>query len=80
MSAVTNILKKCQVDSVHRSIENGRQKFLCFTRLEEADDSWVVVVTDGVDVWKNEYDEEALKAQCDLVSISQLDVFLTRFR
>ncbi|KAK7466621.1 hypothetical protein BaRGS_00037278 [Batillaria attramentaria] len=80
MSDIKSIVKNNNVESIHRVVENGRQKFLCFTRLGEADDVWVVVVTDGADVWKNEFDEEGLDAQRDLVNVSTTDAFLTRVK
>jgi hypothetical protein len=80
MTDLKSIIKKCDVDSVHTVVENGRQKFLCFTRLCEADDVWFVVVSDGKDVWRSDFDEDALEAQRDLVNINSTDTFLTRFK
>ena len=80
MTDLRNIIKNNNVDSIHTVVENGRQKFLCYTHLSEADDTWFVVASDGADVWRNEFDEEGLDAQRDLVNISTVDAFLTRFK
>ncbi|KAL8602465.1 hypothetical protein ACOMHN_063332 [Nucella lapillus] len=80
MSDLKSIVKNCKVESVHAVIENGRQKFLCFTRLSEEENTWFVLASDGADVWRVEFDEDGLDAQRDLVNVSTTDAFLTRFK
>lgn len=80
MSDLKTSVRKNGVECVHKVVENGRQKFLCFSRLADANDAWVLMVTDGADAWKMEYDEEGLEAQRDLVNVSTTDAFLTRVR
>ncbi|XP_076441824.1 protein PAXX-like [Babylonia areolata] len=80
MSDLKSVVKNCKVESVHAVVENGRQKFLCFTRLSEEDSTWFVLASDGADVWRSEFDEDGLDAQRDLVNISTSDAFLTRFK
>lgn len=80
MMDIKSITKNCKVESIHTVVEIEQQKFLCFTRLSETNDTWFVVASDGADVWRREFDEEGLDAQRDLVNISTTDAFLTRFR
>ena len=80
MTDLKSIVKNCGVESIHTVVENGRQKFLCFTRLSEANDTWFVVASDGADVWRSEFDEDGLDAQRDLVNVSTTDAFLTRLK
>lgn len=80
MSSFKKVLRECNVDCLHQVVENDGQRFLCFTRLGNSENSWIVVVTNGTDVWKNEYDEEGLEALSDLVNARTTDTFLTRFR
>ncbi|GFN83837.1 protein paxx [Plakobranchus ocellatus] len=78
MSDLTSLLQDANLDSAQRVVSNGRQKYLCFTKIKDAA-IWVVSVTDGVDVWFLELDKEDLEAQRDLSGISSIESFLLKF-
>ena len=79
MSDTITQLKDAKLDSAQCLITNGRQKFLCFTKTVDSK-LWVVAITDGIDMWSQEFDEEGLEAQSDLSGVTTVESFLLRFK
>ncbi|RUS85271.1 hypothetical protein EGW08_006972 [Elysia chlorotica] len=79
MTDLLSQLKDAKLDSTQCVTTNGRQKFLCFTKTVDSK-QWVVAVTDGIDVWSQEFDEEGLEAQRDLSGVASVESFLSRFK
>ncbi|XP_046338555.1 uncharacterized protein LOC124119924 [Haliotis rufescens] len=78
MSDFAVLITEAKVEELHRVYRNAKNAFLCFTRL--ADPSWVVSVTDGVDVWRLELDYDELDSHRDLSGVNTMSAFLTKFR
>lgn len=78
MSALASKVTECKCSSLHRVVNSGDEKYLCFTRLST--DDLVVCVSDGISLWKVELDEEEADALRDLANINTIDAYLTRMR
>lgn len=79
MSEFVSNLKEANVHNLHRLVKNGDKKYLCFTQTN-ASNGWSVLVSDGIDVWMQEYDEDSLEALRDLSGINALDAYLAKIR
>jgi len=77
MTSLKTQLIDANADGIHRVVENGNQKFLCFTRTT---DIWIICVTDGTDVWKTEIDADELESYKDLAEVTTVEAFLSKFR
>ncbi|BFZ12063.1 hypothetical protein BsWGS_15102 [Bradybaena similaris] len=72
-------LTEAKVDALQKVVTNGRVKYLCFTKCNDSK-SWVINVTDGIDLWLLELDVNGVEAQKDLNGVDSNDAFLIRFR
>ncbi|CAL1542620.1 unnamed protein product [Lymnaea stagnalis] len=70
---INQIISEAKVDNLFKVVVNGRQKYICSTRNNGK--SLVFQVTDGVDVWLLDLDEDGLKAHSETGSIA---VFLLK--
>lgn len=77
MSAYKESILGAKVSSLHRVIENGRQRYLCFTKMAT---NWSLNVTDGIDVWRLELDEDELESHRELSETSTKEAFLLKIR
>ena len=77
MASLKDLVTDNNVNELHNVVENGRQKFLCYTSLSSY---WLLAVTDGVDLWKLELDEEELESHRELAEINTNDAFLSKVR
>ncbi|CAG5130527.1 unnamed protein product [Candidula unifasciata] len=78
-SSFATTLSDAKVDALQKVVSNGRVKYLCFTKCTDSE-SWVINVTDGIDLWLLELDVHGLEAQKDLSGIDSIEAFLIRFR
>ena len=78
MSDFKNLLTEAKVIDLHSTTENGRDKFLCYTRFH--DNTLILGVSDGVDVWRLELDSDELDIHRDLADVTTIDAYLTKFR
>ncbi|KAK3094204.1 hypothetical protein FSP39_025419 [Pinctada imbricata] len=79
MTTFKELITDANVHELHTIIENGRQKFLCYTKLR-SDSEWLVGVTDGVDVWKLDIDEDELDSHRELAEINSNEAFLNKVK
>ncbi|XP_041354290.1 uncharacterized protein LOC121372094 [Gigantopelta aegis] len=77
MGDFKNLLIEAEVIDLHRTTDNGRVKFLCFTRFH--DNAMILGVSDGVDVWRLELDSDELDTHRDLAGVT-IDAYLVKFR
>ena len=81
--------KDIDLYSLHRTIENGRQKYLCFTKLKikttdenASSDGRVLMleVSDGLDLWIVELDDQDVDTHRDLHNMSTSEAFYSKIR
>lgn len=77
MTSLKNLVTEAKVDGLHSVVENGNQKFLCFTRFST---DWIICVTDGVDMWRLELDDEELESCRELAEATSMDSYLGKIR
>ena len=77
MTGLKNLVTESKVESLHSVVQNGNQEFLCFTRFST---NWIICVTDGVDLWRLELDEEELESCRELAESNSLDAYLGKIR
>lgn len=79
MSGFLSALKEADVDNLHKQLNHGDKRYLCFTKVTQGG-KWRVLVSDGIDVWMQEYDEDSLEALRDVGGINSMDAYLNKFR
>lgn len=77
MSDLKSLVETAEVKEIHRVVQNGNEKFLCFTRTSA---TWMLCTTNGTDMWKVEIDEDELESYRDLAGVTTVEVFLSKFR
>lgn len=77
MSGFRELIRESGIDSLNRVIQNGDTKYVVFTRLTS---QWALCVSDGIEVWRIEWDEEEMEAHRDLAGISSASVMLNRIK
>ncbi|XP_063425749.1 uncharacterized protein LOC134709520 [Mytilus trossulus] len=77
MTSLKNLVTESKVESLHAVVENGKQEFVCFTRLAT---NWIICITDGVEMYRTELDAEELESCRELAEISTMDTYLARIR
>lgn len=77
MSSFKDRISEAKIGNLHRLIENGRQKFLIFTKMGK---NFSLNATDGIDVWRLDMDEKELESQRELSETSSNEAFLLKIR
>lgn len=77
MSSFKDSILEAKVENLHRLIENGRQKFLIFTKMGK---SFSLNATDGIDVWRLDMDEKESESLRELSETSSNEAFLLKIR
>ena len=77
MTSLKNLVTEAKVESLHSVVENGNQNFLCFTRFST---NWIICVTDGVDMWRMELDDEELESCREVAEVNSMDSYLGKIR
>lgn len=81
MENLKELVENAKVKEIHQTVENGRQKYMCFTSFSNGlSPTWNMCVSDGVDMWRLELDEDELDAHRDLAGVNSADTFLSRFK
>ncbi|XP_072023757.1 uncharacterized protein [Amphiura filiformis] len=78
MSSGKDLAVEGRVDRLHLTVIGGAGKFLCFTVCVQ--DSWIIHVTDGIDVWKVDLDATSLNAHRELSEVTSYEAYFARFR
>ncbi|CAC5405692.1 unnamed protein product [Mytilus coruscus] len=77
MTSLKNLVTESKVESLHAVVKNGKQEFVCFTRLAT---HWIICITDGAEMYITELDAEELESCRELAEISSMDTYLARIR
>ncbi|XP_061172625.1 uncharacterized protein LOC133181971 [Saccostrea echinata] len=77
MSSYKDSILDAKVINLHKVVENGRQRFICFTKMGTY---WSLNVTDGLDVWRLEMDEDEFESHRELSETSSKEAFLLKIR
>jgi hypothetical protein len=77
MTSLKNLVTEAKVESLHSVVENGNQNFLCFTGFST---NWIICVTDGVDMWRMELDDEELESCREVAEVNSMDSYLGKIR
>ncbi|ESO87659.1 hypothetical protein LOTGIDRAFT_234912 [Lottia gigantea] len=72
-----DILTDNQICELNQTIQNGDEKYLCFTTF---DLQWTICVTDGVNVWRLSVDEDDFQTHKELTNIDKDDAFCSKIR
>lgn len=78
MTSVRDIVGEAKVASLHAVVEQGGNRYVCFTGL--SNNNWLVATTDGCELWRLELDSGDLEDHRDLAEITTVDAFLSRVR
>ncbi|CAH1791798.1 unnamed protein product [Owenia fusiformis] len=80
MSSFHQKIKDQKLDSLHKVIDNGTNKYLFFTKFLDQHQSWILCVSDGIELWRLEVDDQELDTRRDVLELSSIDSYLTKFR
>ena len=80
MTTFDAILKEAEVSTLHLSIDNGSQRYVCCTKIGYDFSSFILQVTDGIDVWSLELENDDVDTQKDLHNLSSTKVFFRKIK
>ena len=82
MASICNIVRKANCDSLHQTADgtDADSEYLCYTRVCEKDDNWIVVLTDADDVWSLHINQEELDALRDQDNVQTIPAYLNKFK
>ncbi|XP_072173245.1 protein PAXX-like [Diadema setosum] len=76
MSSGKSLAKEEGADCLHRVLEEGSDKYLCFTSCDR--ETWIIQVTNGIDVWRKLLDQANLESHRELADVTTYSAYFSR--